>query len=462
MNSKLLLVLVMLIFAFLVSASHAEPPRVVPLSAPNCSSTTEIAYGPSPVSGEIGASSETDCFTFSGAAGDKVIITVNVTSGDPSLLVELHHAGVEDYLCGQFSGILRCELDTTAPYVIRLAYPGDQTGTYWVQVQRQNNPVGCSVLNFGELISASIGEVGEQDCYTTPAEVGDVLRLRAMGINGEPVYSGEIFRPDGSSLCYIPGECTIDAAGSYGIIFSWDSMPMDYRVHLQRLNNPTGCTALSFGGNPTSHTIEEALEEDCFTYSASAGDWIQVRALKTSGDLYTEIELLGVDGKDLLNCADVAPGVEFNCQTPVGGQHTVMIKDWWSHYTGGYNLYIQRMNNPIGCTPITLGTPITGRTIDTVNQVDCYTFPATAGQSVRVMTYDANWRRAGRHRDVSSGWHLRRTVFFRRSAGSALHPRRIRYAHHYAHTREQWRTHRIQPLCGRRMVSRRTHKHPDQ
>ena len=72
------------------------------------------------------------------------------------------------------------------------------------------------------------------------------------------------------------------------------------------------------------------------------------------------------------------------CQGKISDHYTIRVRDWGGTGTGGYRLYIQRLNNPVGCRPIAYGAlPLTG-SITMPAEGDCYTFVGAAGDQVRV------------------------------------------------------------------------------
>src|SRR5205085_5008509 len=103
--------------------------------------------------GAIQSAGEVDCYTFSGAAHDRIRIRTVETHG--SLFAQtrvLRPDGTE--LCG--SNVYRestCVLDTDGSYQLLVRdQVGTGTGNYSVTLQRLNNPVGCSVLRFGQTV----------------------------------------------------------------------------------------------------------------------------------------------------------------------------------------------------------------------------------------------------------------------------------------------------------------------
>ena len=96
-----------------------------------------------------------------------------------------------------------------------------------------------------------------------------------------------------------PFACGLTAVGTHTLIVSGllgGNGAGDYSLAVQRANNPVGCTALGFGGAPTTGTIALTAEEDCFTFTGNAGDRIRFRPVETSGTLGFQSDVLRPSG----------------------------------------------------------------------------------------------------------------------------------------------------------------------
>ena len=64
---------------------------------------------------------------------------------------------------------------------------------------------------------------------------------------------------------------------------------------------------------------------------------------------------------------------EMTCLLDANGAHTLRVRDFGGAGTGNYSLYVQRLNNPVGCTPIAFGATLSS-SISVAAEVDCFTF----------------------------------------------------------------------------------------
>lgn len=138
---------------------------------------------------------------------------------------------------------------------------------------------------------------------------------------------------------------------------------------------------LAFG--ETIHcSIDLTGETDSFGFSGAAGDRIRVRVVTTSGALSPFREIIRPDGTSL--CGTVV--TEMTCLLDASGVHTLLINDFGGTDTGNYSLYLQRLNEPVGCLPIAFSGVPTNGTIDVAAETDCYTFDGAVNNRIRVRT----------------------------------------------------------------------------
>jgi hypothetical protein len=113
----------------------------------------------------------------------------------------------------------------------------------------------------------------------------------------------------------------------------------NYRLYIQRLNNPVGCTPIQFGASPLARSISVAGEVDCYTFAGTVGNQVRVRVIKTSGTLNPLTDLVRPNGTTL--CSDPFGG-EFTCQLDATGTHKILVRDFGGTGTGGYTIRIRK------------------------------------------------------------------------------------------------------------------------
>ena len=349
-----------------------------------------LTFGAAPTTGTIAAAGELDCFTFSGAAGDRVEERPVKTSGTLTVVGELvrpNGTTVPGTAC------VPCSLDSAGTYTILVGdSAGTGTGDYALAVQRLNNPVGCTPIVFGAAPTTGTVAAGEMDCFTFAGATGDRIHANLVKTSGTAL-TAQLFNPTGGQVCnFDPGSfsnpfaCGLTAAGTQTLIVSGlvgGAGAGNYSLAVQRANNPVGCTALGFGAAPTTGTIALAAEEDCFTFTGTSGDRIRVRPIATSGTLQFVSDVLRPSGTVACeNTNGFGGSPEFTCPLTFTGTHTLVLGDSLGTRTGNYAVVIQRLNAPVGCTALpAAGTPAVG-SIGAAGELDCFTVAATAGTTI--------------------------------------------------------------------------------
>jgi hypothetical protein len=95
------------------------------------------------------------------------------------------------------------------------------------------------------------------------------------------------------------------------------------------------CTSISYAAAPTSGSIGQPAETDCFTFSGTAGERVRRWVVRTSGTLLPYHEVLRPDGTTL--CGPTTSR-EQTCMLDTDGTHTVLVRDSSGTGTGSYRL----------------------------------------------------------------------------------------------------------------------------
>ena len=359
---------------------------------------TALSYGGAPTEKTTSYAAEMDCLTFTGANLDDIRIRIIKTAGNLQPVTEVVRTDGTTKCTNDSNVDQTCTLDSggTHRIIVRDA-AGPETGTYRIQIQRLNNPGAgtCPAIVAGAGIP-TLGNITtrpELDCFTYNATTASQkLRVRVVETGSTPTLTAmiEVVRPNGTSVCTPTGAievtCALDTAGNHRIIvrdFTGQSTGT-YRIAVQRLDNPVGCTALSYGGAPTEKTTSYAAEMDCLTFTGANLDDIRIRIIKTAGNLQPVTEVVRTDGTT--KCTNDS-NVDQTCTLDSGGTHRIIVRDAAGPETGTYRIQIQRLNNPGAgtCPAISLGATGSAGNIVTRPELDCFTYNATtAAQKLRV------------------------------------------------------------------------------
>ena len=241
-----------------------------------------------------------------------------------------------------------------------------------------------STITFGEVYQCSIDTPAEVDMFTFSGAINDVIRVKIVETGGSLAVKASITRPNGSTLCGPTTDdefnCQLDGTGTYRLVIQDNNGTNtgSYSFSTQRLNDPVGCGTIGFGSPATTGSIDLINEFDCYTFEASTNDILRLKVIETGGTLYLTQEIVDPDG--ITECTENYYG-EYNCTLNKTGTFMLLLRDSDGSNTGSYSIYLQRLNDPVGCGTIYFGIS-TGGSINQINEFDCYTFKASLNAQV--------------------------------------------------------------------------------
>ena len=214
----------------------------------NPGSPTSMSFG-NTVSGSILTPAQMKTYTFSANANDKVLVRMEISSGSLWSGLRLYDpSGIK--ICEGGSEIATCTLTGTGTYTILAfdGYDGTDTGSYYVYMQRLNQPGNATSLNFGQTLYGSILTPAQMNSYTFSASANDKVLVRMSRSSGSLWPGLQLYDPSGIQICDGSGvttaeiaTCTLTSDGTY-TIQAYDSYNASYtgshHIYLQRLNNP--------------------------------------------------------------------------------------------------------------------------------------------------------------------------------------------------------------------------------
>ena len=198
-----------------------------------------INYGET-LTGSISTDGDVDTYSFTGNAGDKIIVRLTENSSSYPLepLVELFNPAGDSLIAGIDGAQAQMEITLPADgsYMILVSdsYPGDATGNYSLFIQRMVEPGNITRIKFGETLTGSISADGEVDTYVFLGGPGDSIIIRLTENSSsyplEPFV--ELFDPSGDLVLSASDGAQaeigirINDVGYYTILAS-DSYPGD-------------------------------------------------------------------------------------------------------------------------------------------------------------------------------------------------------------------------------------------
>ena len=194
--------------------------------------TTEISYGET-ITGSIDLAAERDAYTFSGQAGEKILIGMSSDNVffDPEIRL-LDSDGQE--VGRESSNGLYVELTQTlsseAGYSILVGDDGGtNTGQYTIFFQRLNSPANSLTITYGETITGSIDLAAERDAYTFSGQAGEKILI---GMSSDNVFfdpeirlldlDGQEVGRESSNGLYVELTQTLSSEAGYSILVGDD------------------------------------------------------------------------------------------------------------------------------------------------------------------------------------------------------------------------------------------------
>src|SRR5579859_1589235 len=183
----------------------------------------------------------------------------------------------------------------------------------------------ATAINFGQDLPGSIASPTESVPYTFTANAGDVVNLLMVTTSGTLIPKVQLNGPTGATVATnyagSPFGCggnqtgldtvLLTTAGTYTVIVSDCNATGtgDYRLYLQRTNNPGGASTLPFE-QPVTGTVSLAADSNTYTFAGNAGDEIDFTFVVTSGTMIPAIAVYNSNGE--LNASTYA-GDPFGC-----------------------------------------------------------------------------------------------------------------------------------------------------
>jgi len=342
------------------------------------------------VSGSIDAFSKIITYSFSANANDTVTIRSAKTatiSGTFGVYLELYNSNGTRIAYTAANSLTNKVTTAGTYYLLVTDQIRDGTGTYSLGIQRVNNPLSATALNYGQTVAGSIDSFAKIITYSFSANSNDTITVRSATVTtASGTFSPylELYDPSGTLVAYSVTNSLISKAtltGNYCLLVtdSYRDGSGTYSLSIQRVNNPVGATALIFG-QTTIGNIDSFSKIIPYTFAANANDKILIPYIKinqASGTFDPYLELYDSSGALVTTRANGR--LEFIA--PANGNFCLYVTDNYRNGTGTFELSIQRANNPANTIDLSYDT-ITEDAINTVTQFKVYKSTAQANDKI--------------------------------------------------------------------------------
>jgi YD repeat-containing protein len=323
-------------------------------------------------------------FTFTAAANDAVSIrSVRTSGGSFTPLVELYNP-TGSFVTGKYNNSLDRVLTTAGTYTILISdYNNSYAGDFLLVWQRVNNSCIASPVSCGQVLSNSIGGLGEMDVYTFTASTNDGVTIRTRKTTGTFSVFMELYGPTGTRITTSSSgkiDRVLTMAGIYKVIVRDSSYVNtgDYLLYWERISNPCNAFPIDCGQGVTG-SIGTAVNPPPwrgYSFNVLANDSVTIRVTKTSGTFTPYFELYGPAGNLVGSSAS-----RMDKTLTTVGTYTIILRDQNNLNGGGYVLTWLKVNNPCNGIPIGCGQILEGG-MSVEGKIDAYILTAKGGDNI--------------------------------------------------------------------------------
>nr|WP_319396240.1 pre-peptidase C-terminal domain-containing protein [uncultured Desulfobacter sp.] len=260
-----------------------------------------------------------------------------------------------------------------------------------------SSTANAKVLSNGGDITDAISIVGQEDSHTFTVSAGDYIELRMTDLDGNSAFEPflQLFGPDSDTrLAYNINEVTAsisytaEQAGNYTLKASDSGGNAQGNYKIYYVKAP-GANEHGLLTNDRGHTqVIDIGDLDTYTFTANAGDYIELRMTDLDGNSNFEpyLQLFGPSSGTRLayNTNEVTACITYIATQT--GAYTIIAADAGSTSGGNYNIYYAKAPgaNEHG---LLANDGVHTQVID-VGDLDTYTFSANVGDYIELRMTD--------------------------------------------------------------------------
>lgn len=390
-RSLLLLLIVLLVVPALVSAQDGQP----------------ITIG-EVVSGEITNENPVDTYTFTGTAGQMIVISMTAPQGGlDSYLTVIAPDGSEssnDDSNGTLNSTLPFVLPVDGTYTIRAARCcGEQAesgsqGAYELRV----DSASIQALTVGASATVEISDEQPSAYIALAAQPGQILRMEAVSVDGDALFMIDVRDPSGvaiNGVSQMEGFPTIidpffiTQEGQYMLMVSRQIMYPQNEESGERVSLTITITEavpqVIAIGDTVSGTLDDASSAMYYAFDATTSDLLRLSGSRAEGSAEFEVAVFSASGMGF-NSGGTAYGPEVGTfvidplQVQESGRVLLVVRPTIlgdPEQVGGssFTLTLEPTQTPV----LQSGSPVEGSFSEGTFE-SVYRFEGTAGQKIRV------------------------------------------------------------------------------
>jgi uncharacterized delta-60 repeat protein len=372
---------------------------------------------PADLAGDIGFTVEVDAYTFTGTAGDEIMVAAvrDATGAGPlsgAVIVRSPSNAIlmEDAFSNAVAGrALRLPAD--GQYTVEVSGTSGLPGSYLLDVRGAPSVL----IQDGDELVGSLGSQLEVDAIRFTGAAGDLVRLDFVRTGAGEDMRARVHGPSGSEAANqvfdedpIRHAFVTLEAGEYrtSIHSRFNTAGGEYRIGYS-VYVPQPAMAITYG-DALVESIEFPVETDAWLFNATLGDEIQLNVTTAAGStLQGDVRLLAPSGGTVTSGSyNQALGFGSTLTLNETGQYRIEVDGDAGFVPGDYEISLQ-LSGGAGNLPF---GQLTQATMDLVGEIDEYTFAGNAGDFVRL------------HVATAAGSTLRGFIELEDPAGTQLLP----------------------------------------
>jgi len=382
---------------------------------PLAASAATVAANGSATGGAILVVGQTNSYTFAATAGENLQVRLAKTSGTLVPRYELYGPS-GNFITSSYASIVASAINapasTTGTYTLVVSdftnsgtTGNSGTGSYNLFVTRSALGAGAeaAVVPDGRATAGTVA-LGDLASYTFTATAGENLQVRVAKTSGTLVPRYELYGPSGNFITSSYASTVASAinapastTGAYTLVVSdftnngstGNSGTGNYNLFVTRSALGTGAEGTVVpDGSATAGTM--ALGDlASYTFTATAGESLQVRVAKTSGTLLPRYDLYGPSGNFITSSYASTVASAISAPASTTGAYTLVVSDFTNSGTtgnsgtGSYNVYVARSAIGAASEASVLKAQSVAGQID-LGDLDTFKVAATAGQAFQI------------------------------------------------------------------------------
>jgi hypothetical protein len=258
-----------------------------------------------------------------------------------------------------------------------------------------------SQLINGDAVSGEIAQPGEQDTHTFTANAGETIEIRAVDINRSTltpfleIYGplGNLINTTSGGLVAAFGPYVIENNGQHQVIIRDGTQGQNetgsYVIYYTKVPGANEIPILKVDGSLTDSI--DLGDLDSYTFSANAGERIQVNVADTSGGSFApSFNLYDPFGEKKLFTSGGAVAASNPYTLQETGTYTLVVSDisQGNASTGNYELFFVKIPGADEDGMLINGGSVSDQ-ID-LGDIDSFTIDANTGESVQLRVADTN------------------------------------------------------------------------